>query len=413
MIARVRGTEDILDLKLHNFIIDKIRKHLQRYNFSEIQTPILEKTELFVRSLGQETDVVTKEMYTFETEGGDKICLRPEATAGTVRAFLENKIEQTPWKVWSYGSMFRHERPQKGRWRQFSQINMEVINSSSVSEDCLFLKMLDRFFSKDLSLENYVLKINFLGCLDDREKHKSELKKYVDVQKDKICETCLVRKEKNILRIFDCKNESCQKIYKDAPKITDYLCSESESEWNQIQECLDLLSVNYIHDFSLVRGLDYYNGIVFEFSSRDLGAQNAFCGGGRYELAKALGSKKEYPSIGCAIGLGRLMLLLETVIEKLDIPNEKKLVAIIPMAKEQNLLSLLIADKLQFNELSIDVLLDDASIKSKMRRANKIGASHVLIIGEEEQKNNTVSIKDMKTGESQSVKQGDIVKYFK
>ena len=165
LFSRVRGTEDILDVTKYNFLIECARKHIEKYNFSQIETPILEQTNLFVRSLGQETDVVNKEMYVFETGSGESICLRPEATAGTMRAYLENGVARKPWKVWSYGPMFRHERPQKGRWRQFTQINMEVINADSISHDASFLKMLDSFFSDVLLLENYVLKLNFLAKL--------------------------------------------------------------------------------------------------------------------------------------------------------------------------------------------------------------------------------------------------------
>lgn len=407
--SRVRGTEDVLDTKLHNFVISLVAKHLEKYNFSEITTPILEPTSLFVRSLGEQTDVVSKEMYIFETGSGESICLRPEGTAGTMRAFLENSVQQKPWKVWSHGPMFRHERPQKGRWRQFTQINIEVIDAESITQDAHFLKMLDNFFKNKLLLENYVLKLNFLGNSKDREKHRAELKKYLDKVEDKICKTCLVRKEKNILRIFDCKNEDCQRIYRDAPKLTDYLCDDSAKEWDRLKELLEFLSVNFVHAPELVRGLDYYNKTVFEFTSQDLGAQNAFCAGGRYELGQELGAKKEVPSIGGAIGLGRVLMLLDTVKDKLVIPQEPRLHVVIPMSEEQKTLGLMLADTMLNAGLCVEVLLEGGSMKSLMRRANKLGASHVLIIGEDEQKNGTVSLKNMTSGESEVVKQVDVV----
>lgn len=410
--TRVRGTEDLLDLKLYNFVVGQAKKHLETYNFVEIKTPIIEHTNLFVRSLGQETDVVTKEMYVFTTEGGDSICLRPEGTAGTMRAFLENHIEDKPWKVWSHGPMFRHERPQKGRWRQFTQINLEVINSNSIAQDAYFLKNVDSFFTNILLLEDYVLKVNFLGCLGDRTKHKEALRKYLDKSAG-ICETCLKRKEKNILRVFDCKNESCQEVYKTAPKLTDYLCKECGSEWNKLQELLQVLSVNFVHDPSLVRGLDYYNKTVFEFSSKHLGAQNAFCGGGRYELGKILGSKTDVPSIGCAMGVGRLLMLVEKNLKKLSVPQDPAINLVIPMSEEQVPLALLLVDSLQANKICADVLLDLGSMKSMMRKANKMGATHVLIIGEDEQREGTVSVKNMLVGDSTILKQEEVVSYLK
>jgi histidyl-tRNA synthetase len=413
VVSRVRGTQDLLDMRLRNFVVRTVEKHLAVYNFSHIETPILEHTNLFVRSLGQQTDVVTKEMYVFETYGGENICLRPEGTAGTIRAFLENHIEKKPWKVWSYGPMFRHERPQKGRWRQFWQINMEVINVSAIAHDAHFIKMLDSCFINKFLLEDYVIKLNFLGCLDDRKKYKEALSSYLDTVSDKICKTCLVRKEKNILRILDCKNEECQNSYKNAPKLTDYLCSDCDGEWKELQEILTILSVNFVHDYSLVRGLDYYNKTVFEFSSRELGAQDAFCGGGRYELAKELGAKEEAPSIGAAIGVGRLLMLVEKNQDKLSIPQELALHVVIPMSNEQTEVALLLVDTLQVNNLCTDVLLEGGSMKSFMRKANKMGAAYVLVIGEEEQKNGTVSIKNMRTSTSEIVKQGDVVSFIK
>jgi histidyl-tRNA synthetase len=408
----VRGTRDLLDIRLRNFLIDKISKTLTTYNFSNIETPILEHTNLFVRSLGQATDVVSKEMYIFETAGGDSICLRPEGTVGTVRAFIENGIQKKPWKVWSYGPMFRHERPQKGRWRQFYQVNIEVIDAESIFHDVRFIKMLDSLFCDQLFLENYVLKLNFLGCLQDRTKHKKALASYIETIEEKVCKTCLVRKDKNILRIFDCKDEKCEQIYRNAPKLTDYLCASCNQEWEKLKEQLALLSVNFVHDPSLVRGLDYYNKTVFEFSSRELGAQDAFCGGGRYELAKILGAKDEAPSVGAAIGVGRLLMLLEKN-KKLSVPHDPALNLVIPMSEEQISLAMLIADEMLANNICTDVIVECSSMKSMMRKANKMGATSVFIIGEEEQKNGTVSVKNMITGESTFVKQSDVVSYIK
>ncbi|MCK4650616.1 histidine--tRNA ligase [Candidatus Babeliales bacterium] len=414
MIKKVRGTQDKLDLKLQNFILNQIKKHLECYNFSQIETPILEQTKLFVHTLGEQTDVVCKEMYTFDSspQKENSICLRPEATASTIRAYIENKIEEKPWKVFSYGPMFRRERPQKGRWREFWQINIEVINSDSIAQDANFIKMLDRFFSEYLKLEDYVIKLNFLGCLKDRNEHREKLYEFLEKSKSTICSTCTQRKEKNILRIFDCKEESCKKIYLNAPKLIDFLCKDCKNEWDQLQETLQILSVSHIHDPFLVRGLDYYNKTVFEFCSKELGAQDAFCGGGRYILGKTIGSKENYPSVGTGIGLGRLLLLVQKIEKQLTIPQPKTLHLILPMSQDQQSLALLLSDELQSNDLCTDVLLEGASLKNMMRKANKMGTKYVLILGEDEQKNNTVSIKNMQTGKSTIIKQNQVINYL-
>jgi len=416
MISKVRGTEDLLDLKLHNFVLDLLKKHVLLYNFNEIQTPVLEHTNLFIRSLGQQTDVVSKEMFIIKSHNEEKeesICLRPEATAPTMRAFLENHIAEKPWKVFSFGPMFRYERPQKGRWRQFSQFNIEVINSSSILQDAHFIKMLDVFFGEKLKLDNYVIKLNFLGNLEDRKKYKQKLYEYLDKFETQICKTCQERKEKNILRIFDCKSEECQKIYLDAPKITDNLSPETKKEWEYLVNCLNILSVSHVVDHKLVRGLDYYNKTVFEFSSKDLGAQDAFCGGGRYALGKELEAKEEYPSIGVAIGIGRLLILTEKYQNLLTIPQESALHIILPMSEKQHELALLLAYELQSNNLCTDILLEGASMTNMMKRTNKMGAKFVLILGDEEQTNGTVSIKNMQTGDSKTIKQSEAATILK
>jgi len=412
-ISRVRGTEDLLDLRLHNFVLDCVKKHLQRYNFSEIQTPILEHTNLFVHSLGTETDVVAKEMYTFNTSSGESICLRPEATASTIRAYFENRIEQAPWKVFTYGPMFRHERPQKGRWRQFSQMSIEVIASDSIAQDAHFIKMLDTLYSDILKLENYVVKLNFLGCSDDRKEHKQALLSFLETVTEKICSTCITRKEKNTLRIFDCKNEADKETYTKAPKLVDHLCRPCNKEWQQLMSMLTMLSVSYVIDPTLVRGLDYYNKTVFEFSSRELGAQNAFCGGGRYNLGKEVGAKDNFPSIGVGIGMGRLLLLVENVQSKLIIPQEPALSVIIPFSDDQHQLALLLATDLQNNNICADILVEGASLSSMMKKANKMGAKYALLLGPDEQTNGTVAIKNMQTGASETIKQAEAVKFLK
>lgn len=415
MINRIKGTQDFLDLTLFNFLIEKARKHLSIYNFSEISTPILEPLELYVRSLGLETDVISKEMYIVKTTGDEEsICLRPEGTAATVRAFIDNKITQIPWKVFSWGPMFRHERPQKGRYRQFHQINIEVIGSKEIDQDVLFIKMLDRFFFESLHLDNFALHINFLGCLSDRTAYKKILYKYLESVIDIICQQCKIRKEKNIMRVFDCKNPACQELYKSAPHIIQYLCSSCQSEWQELKENLEHLSVSYSIRPTLVRGLDYYGKTVFEFVSPELGAQDAFCGGGRYDqLVKELGAKEDHPSMGAAIGIERLLILLDKKKDLLSLPTSLPLYLILPLGHEYYSLALLIADELHANNFCTDIVFEGESLKSMMRKANKLGAKFVILIGKEEQEKKLVTIKDMTTGKEKKILQRDLVSYLK
>jgi len=412
-IPRVKGTQDFLDKRLFQYILDSFHEHVSLYHFTQVSTPIIEHVELFKRTLGTFTDVVSKEMFLLQSaDGKDALCLRPEATAPTMRAFLQAQ-PATPWKVYSHGPMFRYERPQKGRYRQFHQINAEVIGSSSVSQDALLITMLDRFFQEKLQIESAALQINFLGSYEDRANYAKLVKTFIDGVQG-ICETCMVRKDKNILRIFDCKNPTCQKMYEDAPIMIDHLSPTSQKEWEQLQNELSLLSVTYSINPRLVRGLDYYNKTVFEFVSAQLGAQDAFCGGGRYDrLADELGSKQSYPSLGAAIGIERLMLVLEPVIDSLALPQPKPLYIIMSLAAEQNPLALILADTLHAANLTTDAFLDGDSLKSMMRRANTMGAAYALILGEQEQKDNTVLVKNMMTGEQEAIAQVDVVSYLR
>lgn len=427
LFSRIKGTQDFLDLTLFNFIVESSKQHLKIYQFTEIAVPILESVALFNRSLGSHTDVVTKEMFTItkHAESGlsgvdlaqtedEGICLRPEATASIVRAFMEDGVQQTPWKVFTWGPMFRYERPQKGRYRQFHQISMEVIGANSIMEDVQFIKMLDRLFHERIKFNNYALLINFLGCASDRAAYQEKLKKFLaTAPAGTLCANCMVRKEKNILRIFDCKNPQCQEFYQNAPVITDSLCTTCAQEWRELQETLELLSVAFVHKPTLVRGLDYYNKTVFEFVSDALGAQNAFCAGGRYELVQQLGGKQAQPSIGAAIGIERLMLVLEPVRATLVLPHLSALTVIIPVAAAQQPVALLLADELQARDISTQVLLEGDSIKSMMRHANKLGAAYCLIIGEDEQNKHEVTIKNMVTGSQERMAQADVVNYLK
>lgn len=415
MVSKVKGTQDFLDLSLWNFIINKAKHHLGTYHFNEIATPIVEPTELFKRSLGVQTDVVSKEMFIIKSEkDDDALCLRPEATASTVRAFIENGIQYTPWKVFSYGPMFRYERPQKGRYRQFHQLNIENIGAGSLMHDVQMLTMLDRLFTEHLNLNNYVLLINFLGCFEDRKAYRVVLKEFLTHVVADLCATCEHRKDNNVMRVFDCKNQTCQTIYKKAPFIADHLCDGCDNEWQELQKNLKLLSVSFVYEPKLVRGLDYYNKTVFEFVSQDLGAQNSFCGGGRYDqLVKQLGGKKDQPSLGAAIGLERLMLLLQAQQDSLPLEQQPALHVIMPLSEKQQTVALLLADELHAQNLCTEVLLEGNSVKSMMRTANKLGATYALLIGDDEQQNNEVTLRHMTNSTEQRIKQTEVVAHVK
>lgn len=415
-MLRVKGTNDQLDLTLYNFIVSAIAKHLGIYCFTQIDTPVLEHTELFKRTLGLHTDVVNKEMFIIQPHGNadekESICLRPEITAPIVRAFVDNGIQITPWKVFEIGPCFRYERPQKGRFREFHQVSIEIVGSSAVAQDVQMIKMLDRLFHETLKFNNYALLINYLGCPEDRVAFRVTLKKFLDAQTG-LCQDCMVRKEHNIMRVFDCKVEHDQKIYQNAPHIIDHLCLICAAEWQQLQHDLELLSVTFKVQPSLVRGLDYYNKTVFEFVSGSLGAQNTFCGGGRYDqLVTQIGGKTDQQSIGAAIGLERLMMVIEPHKDSLPLPQLPKLHALLPMGKEQHILALLLADELHAVGLCVEVLLEGGSIKSMMNKANKLGAAYALILGEQEQQKNQVMVKNMITGEQELISQADLVAYL-
>jgi histidyl-tRNA synthetase len=413
MVNKVKGTQDILDLTLFNFLLEKAKKHFKNYNFTEIATPILEYLELFQRSLGDQTEVVSKEMYlvtTGKSEHDELICLRPEMTASIVRAFVNARIEQHPWKVFSWGPLFRHERPQKGRYRQFNQISLEIIGSSSVMQDVYFICMLDRFFTS-LGLDHYALLINFLGCTDDQKSFQVILNGYLEEHGSHLCAGCLERKNKNSMRIFDCKSVTCRELYKTAPRIADYLCKICSDEWQELRDTLEQLSVSYSYAPNLVRGLDYYNKTVFEFVSGDLGAQNAFCAGGRYDnLVKELGATEDYPSLGAAIGMERVILMLEALKSNLKLAGNSPLYVIIPLVPVCSVLALMLADELHSEGFCVEVIVEEGSVKSRMRKADKLNAKAVLFIGEDERAAGTVKIKDMLSGNEMIVPQRDLLK---
>ncbi len=413
MISRIRGTRDIIDTKLFRFAVNLITRALKLHNYQEIITPVIEPLELFCRSLGTDTDVVSKEMFIVSSssqqdETKDAICLRPEMTASIARAFVEEGVQLVPWKVFSFGSCFRYERPQKGRYREFYQCSIEAIGVASVAQDAQMIAQLERIFQEQFKIEAYAIHINFLGIPEERTAFKELLLVFLNEHETLICDTCKKRKNTNILRVFDCKNEACKLVYSKAPELVDSLGQASKAEWQQLQDYLKALSVSFVYNPRLVRGLDYYNKTVFEFVSPLLGAQSTFCGGGRYDkLIGEISGKDDQPSIGAAIGIDRLLMILEQSQDRLMIPYDSSIVVIIPCAIAQQGIALLLADALVRAEKTVEVIFE-GSVKSMMRKANKIGARYCVLIGEQEQADGTVILKDMQVGKEQIIKQVEL-----
>lgn len=412
MIQKVKGTQDFIDMSLMRYLIDAVKTQTERYHFIEIMTPLVEHIELFKRSLGTHTDVVSKEMFIIAPREGDaELCLRPEMTASVVRAFIENGVQKTPWRTCSWGPVFRYERPQKGRYRQFHQCNFEIIGATSPFHDVEFLVMLDSLFKEQLQLTEYALHINFLGTPEDRINYRAALAAFLNDVSEQLCDTCRVRKDTNIMRVFDCKVPTDIELYRQAPLITDFLSPESAAEWQLIQEQLLVQGVSYSIRQTLVRGLDYYNKLVFEFVSDSLGAQNAFCGGGRYDhLVTLLGGAQDQPCIGAALGVERLMLVLEAQKKDELFARKPMLTMVMPLALAQQPLALLVARALRDAGHCVETMLDGASLKSMLRAADKQGVRYAVIIGESEQATNSVQLKDMKNGTSELVKQVELAK---
>lgn len=417
MFPKVKGVADnFFEMRYWSGIVKKIEAHLKRYNFAQIDIPILEYVSLFQRGLGYETDVVSKQMFIMQpkSQDDDLICLRPEGTAGTMRAFLEHQSSVSlPCKVFCYGPMFRYERPQKGRLRQFHQMNLEMLGGSSILYDAHFIKMLHLLFTDVLHMQDFVLKINFLGEPQDRANFCADFVAFLTPKAELLCDVCKVRLQSNPLRVLDCKSKDCQALAADAPKIAQFFSQSTQQQWQELQDTLQELSVTFSIDDNLVRGLDYYNKTVFEFVSVNLGAQNTFCGGGRYDgLAQQLGSKVAVPALGAAIGMERLTMILEQQKQQLCEPA-LPLICIIPLSPEQNKLALHLADyviaQMSAQASSVEVLLDDTKMKHKMKQANDLKATWALLLGEDELKNNTVTVKNMVTGSQQVVPQSEVM----
>ncbi len=387
----LRGFKDILptDIEKWHKLEETARNTLESFGYKEIRTPLLEKTRLFARGVGEDTDIVEKEMYTFLDKSNESVTLRPEGTAGVVRAYIDNHLENLPYKKYYYiGAMFRYERPQKGRLRQFHQIGVEVfgIDNPSIDAEIVYL---DKTMLEKLKIGDLRIEINNIGCEKCRPGYIKKLQEYFTQHQDKLCEDCKRRLNKNPLRILDCKNKGCKTVAKDAPKITDYACDECKNHYNNVKAKLQSLNIEFIENPYLVRGLDYYTKFVFEIITDKLGAQGTVSAGGRYDgLIEQLGGKAT-PGIGFASGCERLIELMD---------EEKELLFDYYIANlgEDNY-ALDIASKLiNLTNKRIYVEYEKRSLKSMMKKADRMDARFVVIVGENEKNKNTVLVKDMK-----------------
>lgn len=395
-IRKLRGFRDIMGEEIEKFrrIEEVSRKYLSLLGFKEIRIPVLEKTELFVRSLGDATDIVRKEMFTFTDASGESVTLRPEATAGIVRAYIEANLfsSQRITRLFMVGNMFRHERPQKGRFREFNQVDVEVFGSSNPFVDAELIWLITLILG-DLKVENFEIEVNTVGCQACRKDFRHLLLQFLNSKLEKFCVDCKERAKRNPLRIFDCKREECLSILEEAPSLFDYVCDGCKSHFIDFLKYSEKFGVKIKHNKRLVRGLDYYTRTVFEVTSADLGAQNAIIAGGRYDtLVKEIGGP-DVPGVGFAIGIERLSLLLPP--KEVD-ERPKVFVAFVGETAKELLPSII--KKLLSSEIQVYYDPEQRSLKSQMRYADSLNVDYTLIIGEEEIKNNSILLKDMKSG---------------
>lgn len=400
-IQAVRGMKDVLPPEVFKWqkMEKAVREIFRAFGFSEIKIPVLERTELFARSIGETTDIVEKEMYTFSDRSGDSLTMRPEATAGVLRAYVEHKMhaQPGPHKLFAIGPMFRHERPQKGRLRQFNQIDAEILGDESPLLDAELMVMLVHMV-QSLGLSNVDLHINSLGCSKCRPKYRQALIDFFEPKKQNLCEDCLRRLNMNPLRVLDCKVEGCKEQAEGAPVILDHICDECSDHFAQVRKALDSAGVKYKLDPRMVRGLDYYVRTTFEVVTGDLGAQNAVAGGGRYDgLIEVLGGPPQ-GGIGFAAGFERLALLAP---EPEDVPGPTLFVAALGEKPREEAFRLI--QNLRRKGIWAEMTSQDKSLKAQMRRAGKLGSAKVLILGENELEKGEVVLKNMQDGSQENL----------
>lgn len=391
LIKAARGTKDIFgeDAVKYTYISKTAQEIFESYGYTFIKTPIFEETDLFKRGIGEGTDVVEKEMYTFKDRGDRSLTLRPENTASVVRSYLENAIygKEDVTKYYYNGSMFRYERPQAGRQREFNQIGVEVLGESSPILDAEVIAMSYSLLEK-LGITDLEVHINSVGTNASRTKYREMLLNFLEPMKEELCEDCRMRMEKNPLRVLDCKVDKCKELTKDAPSIIDSLNEEERAHYETVKKYLDIFGVKYVEDSRLVRGLDYYSSTVYEIVTNKLGAQGTVLGGGRYDnLLKQLGDK-DIPAVGFAAGVERMMMLLE------DYPKNNPDVYVAWLGENTQEFGLKIAKILRDNGIKTFVDFNSKGMKSHMKKADKLAVKYCIIVGEDEMNKDVVVLKD-------------------
>lgn len=399
-----RGTRDILPVEIAawQFFEEKVREVSRLFGYSEIRTPIFEHTELFLRGVGEVTDIVSKEMYTFTDRGERSLTLRPEGTASVARAYLEHKMqgEAQPVKLYYVGPMFRYDRPQAGRYRQFHQYGVEVFGTNDPSVDAEVIS-LPLFFFRALGLQDFTLHINSVGCPQCRQEYRQRLQDELKEQIGDLCKDCADRYEKNPLRILDCKNKKCQELTKDAPSLLEMLCGECAEHFAAVREALDALGESYVVNPRLVRGLDYYTKTAFEIMSPVLGAQSSICGGGRYDNLLSTIGGPDVPGIGFAMGVERVLLALEAAgVQSGGAKGTDVFVATVGVAAKE---ALKLTLALREAQVAADKDYLGRSLKAQLKYAHKQGVRYLVILGEEEMQNGQATLRNMQTGTQETV----------
>ncbi len=404
-IQKPKGTLDILpaEIGLWQYIEGAVRETARICGFSEIRMPTFESTELFCRGVGDTTDVVGKEMYTFTDKDGSSLSLRPEGTAGVARSVIENGLcaGAMPLKLFYLSNFFRREKPQAGRSREFWQFGTELYGSDKPEADAQVILLADGLFKK-LGLTKVTLRINSIGCPECRPSYRKALLDYFSQYESQLCDTCKERLQKNPLRVLDCKSPVCSSIAKDAPKTLEHLCGGCNTHFEKLKSLLDKCGVEYTVDPSIVRGLDYYTGTVFEFTVDSIGAQSTVCGGGRYDgLLSSIGGP-ELPAVGFGMGITRLIQALkdEDLVPALDASND---IYIAPLGEAASEEAFLLAQRLREKGISAETDLCGRSLKAQMKYADKTGAGFVLVVGDNEISENQAELRNMKNGEKTKV----------
>lgn len=405
MINKPRGTEDILpdDSPLWRKIEQTAHEVCANFGFKEIRTPVFEDTNLFQRGVGDTTDVVQKEMYTFEDKGGRSITLRPEGTASVARSFIENSLyaNPQPTKLYYIISCYRYEKPQSGRLREFHQFGTECLGSPSPSADAEIIALALTFFNR-LGIKDLKLNLNSIGCPNCKKAYNEKLKEYFKQYEDELCDTCKTRLEKNPMRIIDCKSEICSRIAKDAPKMIDFLCDECREHFDKTRAYLDATGIKYTIDPDIVRGLDYYTRTVFEITSDALGAQSTVCGGGRYNgLIEEIGGKPT-EGIGFALGIERLVMIMKAQGIDLDTASATD-IFVGSIGDSADICAQKLVYELRVAGVNAERDILGRSVKAQMKYANKTGARFSMILGEDEVNSAKADLKNMETGETTSV----------